>query len=127
MCKICTHLFCIKFAFSETIADVFANNRAVTTKQLCHLLLCQPHGLTFQPHFEAYGVIGLIKDNLAFGIGRNRQLVRIACRLIMLMYLYAILHHYKYKCLRKTYAPCHHCKEREDTHIYEFYIRHIRI
>lgn len=37
-------------------------------EQLRHLCLAEPHGVILHTHLQAYGLVGLVKDYLAFGL-----------------------------------------------------------
>ena len=68
ICKFCISALFGQLFFLVNIAYMPRYNRLVTLKQLCHLCLSKPHGLILHAHLKAYGLVGLVEDNLAFGL-----------------------------------------------------------
>lgn len=63
LCKFCTYLIAYQFSFTEAITNMFGYHRSLTSEQLCHLCLCQPHSLILQPDFKPYGLVWLVEDD----------------------------------------------------------------
>lgn len=68
ICKFCISALFGQLFFLVNIAYMPRYNRLVTLKQLCHLCLSKPHGLILHAHFQAYGLVGLVEDNLALPV-----------------------------------------------------------
>ena len=65
MCKFCTHLFFFQLTLFKNIINVASYYCSVFLKQLCHLSLCEPHGLILQTDIKlCLSVLCLINDNL---------------------------------------------------------------
>ena len=56
------------------ILEMFCNGLPTCAEQLCHLGLCQPNGLIFNPHFQPDGLIRLVQydfTSLSFFLCHN--------------------------------------------------------
>ena len=58
--------FLDQFSFIENIANMACDDGLVTLEQLRHLALREPHGVAFESHFEADGLIRLIYNDFVF-------------------------------------------------------------
>ena len=67
VCKICTYHISIQFTFCKYITDVPSNSSSISIKQLCYLILRNPHSFSIKPDIELRcSVLGLINYYFAF-------------------------------------------------------------